>query len=74
MIPASVSRTTVSATSSLRVSTAAGVRRLLQVHQRVGQGDILLTEEFVVLDDMALKLGAILGKVVRRAGPGGKAR
>jgi hypothetical protein len=44
----------------------------LQVHQGVGQGYILLTEEFVVLEHVVLKRGAILGKVVRRAGPGGK--
>ena len=38
----------------------------------MSQGDILLTEAFVVRDDMVLKRGAILGKVVRSTGPGGK--
>src|SRR5712691_11366830 len=44
----------------------------LQVQQGVGEGHIMLTDEFVVLEHVVLELGAVLGEVVGGSSPGCK--
>ena len=55
-----------------KVSCRAWGTAPLQVHQCVGESHIVLTDEFVVIDDVLLELRPVLGKVIRRSSPGGK--
>ena len=45
------------------------VAAALQVHQRVGQRDVVLPDELVVVEHVLLELGAVQGVVARRTGP-----
>ena len=44
----------------------------LEVDQCVGQGDVVLADELVVIKDVLLELGAVLGEVAGRACPSGE--